>query len=50
MAKGFSLESVVDFFSGYDNSISEYIAEGSDDDLEVMEDNGIVFESYKVSL
>ena len=40
----------MDFFSGYDKSFSEYIAEGSDEDLEVMEDNGNVFESYKVSL
>ena len=37
----------MDFLSGYDNSISEYIAEGSDDDFEVMEDKGNVFESYK---
>ena len=50
MANRFSLASVVDFFSGYDNSICEYIAEGSDDDFKVMEDNGNVFESYKVSL
>ena len=42
MAKRFSLESVSGFFTGYDNRISDYIAEGSDDDLEVMEDNGNV--------
>ena len=38
-----ALERVVAFFSGYDNSVSEDIAEGSDDDFEVMEDNGNVF-------
>ena len=35
MEKGFSLDSVVDVFSGYDNSISE---QKEDDDFEVMED------------
>ena len=30
MANGFSLESVVDFFSGNVNSVNEYIAEGSE--------------------
>ena len=43
MAERFSLESVVDFFSGCNNSICEYIADGSDDGFEVMEDNGDVF-------
>ena len=40
----------MDNFFGYVNSLSEYIAVGSDDDFEVMEDNGNVFESYIVSL
>ena len=47
MATRFSLESAVDFFPGYDISISEYIAEGSDDEFEVMEDNGNVFNLIK---
>ena len=46
MANRFSLESC-GLFPGYVNSICDYIAVGSDADLEIMEDNGNVLNLIK---